>query len=278
VFLGTGVVGIGYAIRRVARTRPDPNAPGPHGDEPSNADARFGGGGRTYSPRRTLQNDGSPVALTPRQSPGLKLLGVTFAALFWNGIVSIFLHKVVTGWNKGHGDACLTAFMVPFVGIGLALVVAAGHTLLALFNPRPVLVLGGGGLALGESTDLRWSFTGRAERVHQLVIRLEGREEATYRQGTDTRTDKNTFFSLDLVDTTDPGEISDGKARVDVPADSMHSFTAANNKIVWVLSVHGHVRGWADVKDEYLLAVAPATRPPAPAAAPEETQVTTWNA
>ena len=56
-------------------------------------------------------------------------------------------------------------------------------------------------------------------------------------------------------------------------------FTAANNKIVWVLSLHGHIRGWADVKEEYLLTVAP--RPPAPAAAPaptEATGVTTWNA
>jgi len=150
-----------------------------------------------------------------------------------------------------------------------------------------VLVLGGGGLALGAATELRWSFTGKVERVHQLVIRLEGREEATYRQGTDTRTDKSTFFSADLVDTTSPGEIANGKTHVQVPADSMHSFESANNKIAWVLTVHGHIRRWADVKEEYVLSVAPRphanpnaiAQPPQATAEPNtEPREALWNA
>jgi len=289
VFLAIGLVGLVYSIRRAARLREEGRRFGIDSDASSTVPAggsRFRSS-RTYTPRRSLPDDGSPVALSPRQSPGLKLLGVTIAALFWNGIISIFLYKVVTGWKSGHGDACLTAFMLPFVAIGIALVVAAVHTLLALFNPRPVLVLGGGGLSLGASTELRWSFTGKVERVHQFVIRLEGREEATYRQGTDTRTDKSTFFSADLVDTTSPAEIANGKTAVQFSADSMHSFESANNKIIWVLTVHGHIRHWADVKEEYVLSVAPRPHANAPANAqppqsteePEtEPREASWNA
>src|SRR6478752_5039001 len=81
--------------------------------------------------------------------------------------------------------------------------------------------------------------------------------------------------------TTDSAVVREGKARVEVPADSMHSFTAGNNQIVWVLTVHGHIARWSDVKDEYLMSVAPRPRTrrsaevaPAPG---DQPQATTWN-
>jgi hypothetical protein len=149
--------------------------------------------------------------------------------------------------------------------VGVGLVVGAFYALLALFNPRCALTLGRGDLALGETAELRWEFTGRFDRIHRLVLRVEGREEATYRRGTSTYTDKNVFYALDLVDTLRPAEIRSGTARFTVPADTMHSLSAGNNRIVWGLVVHGHIHGWPDVKDEYALTVGPL---PKPAAAP----------
>jgi hypothetical protein len=65
------------------------------------------------------------------------------------------------------------------------------------------------------------------------------------------------FYVHELTDTSRAVDIHRGKAKWTVPADTMHSFAAPNNRIVWVLHVHGHLHGWPDVKDEYVLKVAP---------------------
>ena len=207
------------------------------------------------------------VTLKPAQSPAVKLAAISVIALFWNGIVSVFLYNVVTRWSSGRGDVCLSIFLVPFVAVGAGLIVGAFYSLLAVFNPRCTLTLGRGDLALGESVDFSWAFAGRYDRIHRLVLRVEGREEATYRRGTSTYTDKNVFYAHDVVDTSRAADFGGGTARWAAPADSMHSLTAGNNKIVWTLTVHGHIAGWPDVKEEFPLTVGPLRRPVSPPAA-----------
>jgi hypothetical protein len=199
---------------------------------------------------------GGPITLAPHQSPLVKLIAFTIICVFWNGIVSVFLYQAVTGWASGRGEVCLSVFLIPFVAVGVGLIVGVAHTLLALFNPRCTLTLDRQP-ALGETLEVRWTFTGRFDRVHRLVLRVEGREEATYRRGTSTYTDKNVFHAGELVDTSRAMDVRAGKTRLTVPADTMHTFSAANNKVVWVLILHGHIQGWPDVKDEYALNVLP---------------------
>ena len=205
---------------------------------------------------RLIGGSGDPITLAPRQSPLVKLIAVTIICLFWNGIVSIFLYQAIRSWTTGRGEACLSIFLIPFVAVGLGLVVGVGYTLLALFNPRCTLTLDRQP-ALGTIVEVRWTFTGRYDRIHRLDLRVEGREEATYRQGTNTRTDKNVFHVAGLLETSRALDIRTGKTRWTVPATTMHTFTSSNNKIVWVLVLHGHIQGWPDVKDEYVLNVEP---------------------
>jgi hypothetical protein len=47
-----------------------------------------------------------------------------------------------------------------------------------------------------------------------------------------------------------------GKTIVEIPAGTMHSFEAANNKIVWALKVEGKIDRWPDIDEEYRLNVA----------------------
>ena len=275
LFMVGGLTGVFFSARQALRARLEDEVRGT-----SAPDGRAVRASREYKPARSpgpvripaaargpraADTGAGPVTLKPRRSPTLTLAGMTFMALFWNGLVSVFVWQVVKGFRTGRVEVCLTIFLVPFVLIGIGLVVGAVKSLLALFNPRAVLMLGRAELALGESAELRWGMAGKHERVHRLVVRLEGREEATYRHGTSTSTDKHTFFTLDLADTTDPREIASGRATVAVPRDTMHSFAAPNNKIVWGLAVHGHIQGWPDVKDEYPLTVTPLALPPAPA-------------
>jgi hypothetical protein len=90
-----------------------------------------------------------------------------------------------------------------------------------------------------------------------LSIELEGREEATYRRGTSSVTDREVFASFGVVEQLAPAIQAIGKGRVTIPARTMHSFDAPNNKIVWVLHVRGEIPSWPDSDDEFPLTVVP---------------------
>ncbi len=201
--------------------------------------------------------DQGPIVLEPQWSPVGKVLGSLFFALFWNGIVSVFVYQAWKGWERGHPDWFLSIFMVPFVLVGLASFVFVGHFLLALANPRPRLRLTEGLPCLGDTVPIDWNFTGRASRLHNLKIILEGREEATYQRGTDTHTDREVFATLTLVDTANDWEIPRGSTGLSVPEDTMHSFSGANNKIVWEIKVVGEISRWPDIDQTFPITIQP---------------------
>lgn len=250
VFVAVGAGGVVLSLaprrRKAAGAAPDwlPEASGtpaaPSGGAPARAVAA-----------------GEPLELEPAAGPVGKLLAVIFVALFWNGIVSVFVYHAWQGWKEGAPDGCLTVFLVPFVLVGLALAVFVPYQFLALFNPRPHLTLTPGSLTLGEAADLAWRFSGRAGRIRRLEITLEGREEAVYRRGTDTVTARETFATLPLAELASAREIAAGSTRIEVPAGTMHSFEASHNRIVWTLKVRGDIRSWPDVSEDFEVVVAP---------------------
>ncbi|HTG36147.1 MAG TPA: DUF3592 domain-containing protein [Thermoanaerobaculia bacterium] len=200
----------------------------------------------------------APVQLRPAVTPLGAFFGLTLLALFWNGIVSVFLWHVASSWRQGQPDGCLTAFLIPFVLVGLGLIYAVGRQFLVLFNPRAHIILTPGVLAPGGTAYLQWKLGSGGRGVRRVKIVLEGREEARYRRGTDTHTDRETFLSLPVVDTEQPFEIEGGgSATFAVPADTVPSFRADNNRIVWSLKVHCDLPNWPDTDDEYEVMVSP---------------------
>jgi hypothetical protein len=87
---------------------------------------------------------------------------------------------------------------------------------------------------------------------------LEGREEATYRRGTNTATDRSVFANLEIVNLTLQAAMQTGRGTVVVPAHAMHSFSSAHNKIVWSIRIHGDIARWPDVDEEFPINVLPA--------------------
>jgi len=198
-----------------------------------------------------------PLTLEPQLGPIGKLGGSIFFALFWNGIVSVFVWQAWKGWAQGNPDWFLTIFLIPFVLVGVFSFGVVGHFVLALANPRPRLTLDPGHPRLGDSLSLHWRFTGRAGRLAHLRIFLEGREEATYQRGTDTHTDREVFATFELVDTPNEWEMPQGNAELVIPADTMHSFAAASNKIVWEIKVEGEIARWPDVNQNFPISIHP---------------------
>ena len=223
------------------------------------------GAGRITSPGTSgvVPGDGiaadGPVELVPAASRGLKVLGTLLVAVFWNGIVSVFLVQLFRG-DGGGFSWFLALFLTPFVVIGLVLIGAFASQVLALSNPVPRLTLNRRVLRPGERLEVDWQMRGRVQALRRLRLSLEGREEATYRRGTDTRTDREVFATVDLLDTGDPATMAAGRVLHALPPRLMHTFTAKNNKIVWALRVRGEIPRWPDVDEEFVVTLAPPAR------------------
>jgi hypothetical protein len=210
------------------------------------------------SPMSVLRPAGAgPVALKPTHSPWVRLIGAIFFAAFWNGIVSIFVWQVIDGFRHGRPSWFMTLFMIPFVVVGVGLLGMVLYQFLALFNPRPRLELSSSHIPLGGTAALNWSFLGRASRIRELSVMLRGVEEARYTRGTNTYTDRNTFYEMELFKTTSVGDMADGQVGFALPQGTMHSFDAENNKILWSLDLHGQIKYWPDVKESFKITVAP---------------------
>ncbi len=199
-------------------------------------------------PERILEPEAGPIA---------KIVGMTLIAAFWNGIVSIFVWQAVKAIMSGGPEWFLMIFLIPFVLVGLALIVGIFYTILAAFNPRPGLTISPAAPRLGTRLRVEWSFKGKVSRIQHLRIVLEGHEKATYRRGTNTYTDREAFATIDLVTTSAEWEIGRGSAEIEIPEDTMHSYASANNGVVWSLIVQGDIPRWPDVSESFEIEVRP---------------------
>ena len=67
----------------------------------------------------------------------------------------------------------------------------------------------------------------------------------------------STFEKLVIVEVEDAASIRAGLVQFAIPEFTMHSFEATNNKIEWFLKVHGNIKKWPDVSDEFSIQVLP---------------------
>ena len=147
---------------------------------------------------------GAALVLKPAASPLGKFFGILCVALFWNGIVSVFLGVLFQSGKSGHFQWFLGLFLVPFVLIGLGMIGAVGYFFLSIFNPRPRVTVIPGVPHLGDSIRLQWELSGRTEVLKDLRLSVTGREEATYSRGTRSSTDRNVFADIEVTRLSSP--------------------------------------------------------------------------
>ncbi len=195
--------------------------------------------------------------LKPQTGPLAKLLVSIGIAVFWNGIVSVFLFQLFDGFREGDPEWFLLVFLTPFVLIGLGMIGAIVYYACALGNPRFTLTLTEARPRLGDIIGLSWRSNGSPKRLKHLRIYLEGRECATYRRGTDSVTDHSLFFQETVYQNSDAAANASGQIDLAIPAGLMHSFDGGNNKIEWRLRIHGPIHRWPDVDEVYPVTVRP---------------------
>jgi hypothetical protein len=273
VFVLIGAGGVLFAIR-------GPRKPGEEDGRALSVGGRSGSAFRAQAaPGAALHAEdllaegsggGGPVELKPAQPRGLVLGGLIFFALFWNGIVSVFVVNAVGDARGSWVGWIFMLFLLPFVGIGLFLIGLVVRQAMVMTNPLARVTVSRRVLAPGGTLEVSWRFEGARHRLTDVRLWLEGREEATYRRGTDTRTDKETFAELEIATVSGLGSGEPGRATLRLPERTMHSFKADNNRVVWALKLKGGIARWPDVNEEFPVTVAAvAARTDAPVAREE---------
>jgi hypothetical protein len=189
-----------------------------------------------------------PLELHPKATPIATAVTWCLVALFLNGYMYPFFTQVFR--SARDGDYGLAAFLALCLLAALGSLLAALHALLRLRNPRPHLTVSRGTPRLG----------GLAERLRRLTITFEGREEADSGSGRSRKTAKEVFLRLPVFDETDSVSITGGAGgatRLTLPRETLPTFTAPHNRVLWTLKVVGEIRHWPDVHEEFDLTVLP---------------------
>jgi hypothetical protein len=97
--------------------------------------------------------------------------------------------------------------------------------------------------------------------MNSLNVVLACDELATFRQGTDTRTETRRVFEQTVYSREgfeiDPATPFEHEWQMQIPIGSMHSFKSTHNEVRWLLLVKGDVVGWPNFERDYPLIVYP---------------------
>ncbi|MGA2060793.1 MAG: DUF3592 domain-containing protein [Thermoguttaceae bacterium] len=194
-------------------------------------------------------------------SPGWALFGTLLGCIIWNSLVAMMVYFAVRGHLAGKPDWILTFFSIPFVLGGLFLIVYFLRKLLVTAGIGPTLLeISDHPLRPGGEYQVFLSQSGNLT-INSLSISLVCQEKATYRQGTNTRTELRPVYSQDLFRRDNfqipPGLPFETNFPLNVPKGAMHSFKAGHNAIDWTLLVEGDVANWPDFKRAFSVVIYP---------------------
>jgi hypothetical protein len=98
--------------------------------------------------------------------------------------------------------------------------------------------------------------------IKALRVSLVCEEAATYRQGTNTRTENQAVYRQELfcheAFRGESGLPFETEFDLNVPEGAMHSFKASHNEINWILTVEGDVANWPRYRRSFPVIVRPA--------------------
>jgi hypothetical protein len=205
-----------------------------------------------------------PISTTPTW----RLFALGASAAIWNGLVIAFIVLFATGRMPAHPAWPFWLFQAIAIPAGWGLVFLFVRQLLLTSGVGPTLLeVSDHPLFPGERYEVFLSQTGKLSlRSLELLVVCE--EEATYRQGTDTRTDRRRVFQQRIWE-RETFEIEQGlhfevRCPLILPPQAMHSFKGGFNEVQWKLIVRGEVVDWPDFERIFPIVVFPRRREVAP--------------
>lgn len=152
-------------------------------------------------------------------------------------------------------------FAVPYLLLATSATMAAigwvVYCVIKIFTVSPQFYVRGTALPLGSTSILRWQTNSGFGRLDSLSLELVGEEVAWYTAGTDRVEAANVFHLVPLLKTTDRDFIRNGSVELRIPANSMHTLTASENQVRWMLRVRGNIPWLPKLKEEFEIQVSP---------------------
>ena len=192
-----------------------------------------------------------------QHSPGWKLLIVGVFALLWNVLVGllIWLH-----WT-GEADWYLTSLTLPFAALGIASIVFFLYLMLSATAIGPTsLEISSLPIYPQETLSVFLTQAGRLS-VKELTVTLVCEEEATFRQGTDTRTERRRVHQQEVFSKKsfdiEPSAPYECESELSFPSNGMHSFQSDHNAVHWKFVVAGNFEKWPKIERNFPIVVFP---------------------
>lgn len=208
----------------------------------------------------------------PIESPeNWALVGSGLFALLWNAVVAVLAVGAGIDLLGGRRDWWLLGLLVPFVAVGIgAIALFVRNLILATAIGPTQLEISDHPLLPGGRYDI-WFSQGGNGAVKALELTLELEEQATFRQGTDTRSEQLVVWRAVAARFQDVRPDADARfetrVSVGVPADAMHSFTSPHNAVRWKLVVRGEPERWPAFVRTFPVVVLPAGTAAVPSSA-----------
>ena len=245
------------------------------------------------SPAQAPDHPGVPACDNHVNSPGTQLryrlpiespeswtlLGFGLFAVLWNAILILLVVGAGLDLLGGRTDWLLIGLLVPFACVGIGgIVVFLRGLVLATAVGTTQLEISAHPLHPGGAYDVLLA-QGGSGLFTSLDVTLELEEQATFRQGTDTRTEKlvvwrhpvQTWRGLQLAS----GQRFEGRTVVSLPPTVMPSFASEHNYVRWSIVVRGAPARWPAFTRVFPVVVFPGTVGPGEPAAGHRTEATT---
>ena len=184
-----------------------------------------------------------------------------FAAIGWNTLVGWFVYKAIAESLEGKADYVLWFGLVPFLISGGYLAYLAARSVMVAGGIEPTLVeISTHPLYPGGRYDLVIVQSGRL-KVQRFSVVLVCDEEATFRQGTNSRTHTQRVVEIEIFHrehfSIERNEPLLARIELRVPESAMHSFLSPHNAVKWKLLVRGALTKWPDFERAFSLLVYP---------------------
>ncbi len=189
------------------------------------------------------------------------VFGFGLFAVLWNLVVILLAVTVGVDFVGGHTEWLLLALIVPFLAIGVAgtAIFVRALVLQNVVGPTQVEI-NDHPLRPGDRCDLIVG-QGGVGLFRRISVSLELEELATYRQGTDTRTERRVVREESIIEwrgvSIAPGHRFEERAAFQVPDDAMHSFASLHNAVTWRITVRVEPVKWPPLTRHFPIVVLP---------------------
>jgi len=197
---------------------------------------------------------------------GWNLLGFGLFVLLWNTVLTVLAVTAGLDLIGGRIDWLLLPILVPFAVVGITgIVMFVRQLVLTSAVGTTQLEISDHPLRPGGHYDVLLAQSGSGV-FQNLTVTLELEEQATFRQGTDTRTERLVVWRSTVASWKDvqlaPGTRFEAKARLTLPATAMHSFVSEHNAVSWRVVVHGRAARWPAFSRGFPVVVHPVAPSP----------------